>query len=189
MKTKVSVCIFYQLKLKFLLGSHEANIYNSVPENGILQTELMKLPNAKVGFSKAMSAGWISLDKTCTPPLIKKKVPSISDYVQESLKIISLGNISEIPDKELQEFKKRKLIQETIVKSFNLSKGPEFSLTLSKMETDLTTEMLLSSSWKNLNFKEYNFDAFGVPPDSGYLHPLLKVIMSLHCKHFFIIEF
>lgn len=135
----------------------------------------MKLPNAKVGFSKAMSAGWISVDKTCTPPLIKKKVPQIEDNVQESLKKLSVGNISEISDKELQEFKKRKLIQEIILKSFNLAKGPEFSVTLAKMETDLTTEMLTSGSWKDLKFKEYNFDAFGVPPESGFLHPLLKV--------------
>lgn len=135
----------------------------------------MKLPNAKVGFSKAMSAGWILLDKTCTPPKVKRKVSQIEDKVQEYLKKIAMGDFSGIPDKELQEFKKRKLIQEIILKSFNLTKGAEFSVTLTKMETDLTTEMLTSGNWKNLKFKDYNFDALGVSPECGYLHPLLKV--------------
>lgn len=161
------MCIF--------LGSHEAGIYKAIPEFGIEQAELMKIPNAKVGFSKAMSAGWIFVDKSCTPPLVKRKVPEIIDVVQELLKKISLEGISETPSKEVQEFKKRKIIQEVTLKSFNLTKGPEFATTLSKMETDLTTEMLTSGLWKELKFKEYNFDALGVPLECGYLHPLLKV--------------
>lgn len=157
------------------IGSHEANVYNAIPETGIPQSEVMKLPNAKVGFSKAMSAGWIFVDKSSTPPLIKKKVPQIQDTVQDLLKRVPAGDASSIPDKELQEFKKRKLIQEVTVKSFDLTKGAEFALTLTKMETDLTAEMLASGSWKTSKFKEYNFDALGVPPECGYLHPLLKV--------------
>ena len=39
-------------------------------------------PAGKVGFSKAMSAGWITLDKTAKPPLVKRKVASIEDNVQ-----------------------------------------------------------------------------------------------------------
>lgn len=62
-------------------GSHEANVYNSIPEEGIAQSELMKLPNAKVGFSKAMSNGWVLVDKTGTPALVKRKVPEIKDLV------------------------------------------------------------------------------------------------------------
>ena len=32
-----------------------------------------------------------------------------------------------------------------------------------------------SGNWKDKKFKEYNFDARGVLPASGHLHPLLKV--------------
>ncbi|KAG5878298.1 hypothetical protein JTB14_017649 [Gonioctena quinquepunctata] len=156
-------------------GSHEANIYRNIPENGVEQSQLMKLPNAKVGFSKAMSAGWITVDKSCTPPLVKQKIPEIVDTVQEHLQRIASGDISKINDKEKQEYKKRKLIHEVIIKSFDLEKGSEFSLTLTKLETDLTTEMLTTGSWKTLKYKEYNFDALGVAPECGYLHPLLKV--------------
>lgn len=135
----------------------------------------MKLPNAKVGFSKAMSAGWVAVDKSVNPPLVKRKVSDIEDLVQLHLKQFESGDSSKISDKEKQEYKKRKLIQEVVIKSYDLKKGPEFSLTLTKLETDVTTEMLNSGSWKNLKFKDYNFDALGAPLECGYLHPLLKV--------------
>ncbi len=33
----------------------------------------------------------------------------------------------------------------------------------------------LSGSWKTLHFKQYNFNAKGMMPSYGCLHPLLKV--------------
>ncbi|XP_063912885.1 phenylalanine--tRNA ligase alpha subunit [Zophobas morio] len=162
-------------KLIVETGSHEAKIYNAVPDDGIPQSDLMKIPNAKVGFSKAMSAGWIVMDKNGAAPVIKKKVHKIVDTVQANLKLILSGHAAQIADSVKQEYKKRKLIQEVVQKSFLLSKGRDFSLTLTKLETDLTADMLVSGNWKNLSFKEYNFDALGTPLDCGYLHPLLKV--------------
>lgn len=156
-------------------GSHEALVYNAVPQEGIAQAELMKLPNGKVGFSKAMSAGWILMDKAGDKPLIKRKVADIVDLVQTHLKAFASGDDSQLNDVTKQEYKKRKLLHEVIVKSFLLKKGPEFSVSLTKLETDLTSEMLASGSWKSLKFKDYNLDALGVPPESGFLHPLLKV--------------
>ena len=41
----------------------------------------------KVGFSKAMSSGWITLDKTGKPPLVKKKVATIEDTVKVNFHI------------------------------------------------------------------------------------------------------
>lgn len=32
-----------------------------------------------------------------------------------------------------------------------------------------------SGSWRDQEFKAYNFNALGLPPTGGYLHPLLKV--------------
>ena len=56
-----------------------------------------------------------------------------------------------------------------------MRKGPKFALELTKQATDLTVDMLLSGSWKNLDFKQYNYDALGLEPPAGYLHPLMKV--------------
>jgi phenylalanyl-tRNA synthetase alpha chain len=32
-----------------------------------------------------------------------------------------------------------------------------------------------SGEWKKANFKKYNFDALGIPPSGGHLHPLMKI--------------
>lgn len=84
-----------------------------------------------------------------------------NDKVQEHLNLVTLGKHGDLGDKEKADYKKRKLIQESIIKSFVLKKGPEFSLTLNKLETDLTSDMLANGSWKDLKFKDYNFDALG----------------------------
>ncbi|XP_023162066.2 phenylalanine--tRNA ligase alpha subunit-like [Drosophila hydei] len=153
-------------------GSHEANVYAAVPEQGIGQAELLAAGggNAKVGFSKAMSQGWLWLDKSVQPPLVRRKVATIVDQVREQL--LQLAKLS---DKDLADYKKRKLLQELSTKSLRISKGPEFSTTLTKLETDLTMEMLASGQWQQLKFKAYNFDALGATPTRGQLHPLLKV--------------
>ncbi|RZF44677.1 hypothetical protein LSTR_LSTR000629 [Laodelphax striatellus] len=155
-------------------GSHEALIFNSVPEAGIPQADLMKsVPNAKVGFSKAMSKGWIALDKASG--LVRRKVPTISDEVQEHLKLISSNDFENVALNFKQDYKKRKLVQEITTKTFLLKKGPNFTTTITKPETDLTPEMIATGSWKTKAFKPYNFEATGILPNSGHLHPLLKV--------------
>uniref|UniRef100_A0A1B0GP45 phenylalanine--tRNA ligase n=1 Tax=Phlebotomus papatasi TaxID=29031 RepID=A0A1B0GP45_PHLPP len=157
-------------------GSHEAVVYNSVPSDGISQGDLMKSsPNAKIGFSKAMSHGWIVVDKSGGAALVKRKVEEIEDVVQRHLMEIRDGGGQEIPENVKMDYKKRKLLQENVTKSFILSKGEEFTTSLTKLETDLTVEMLASGLWKNLKFKAYNFDALGAPVERGHLHPLLKV--------------
>ncbi|KAH8419809.1 hypothetical protein KR009_002862 [Drosophila setifemur] len=158
-------------------GSHEALVYAAIPPEGIAQAALMAAggANAKVGFSKAMSHGWILVDKTVSPPLVRRKVDTITDGVREQLQQVAAGKGAALPAKEVADFKKRKLLQETTTKSFVLRRGPEFATTLTKLETDLTVEMLSSGLWEQLKFKSYNFDALGAPPTRGHLHPLLKV--------------
>jgi phenylalanyl-tRNA synthetase alpha chain len=61
------------------------------------------------------------------------------------------------------------------VQWFTVSKGPNFSTSIAKPETDLSVEMLQTGSWKTATFKKYNFEAEGIPTNGGALHPLLKV--------------
>ncbi|KAK6188247.1 hypothetical protein SNE40_004469 [Patella caerulea] len=158
-------------------GSHEARVYSSVPPEGITQAEIMKIvPNAKVGFSKAMSAGWIKVDKQADGgPKVFRKVETIEDKVEKCMQQIKKMNLENIADSQIAEFKKRKLVSEEKLTSYIVTKGEDFTLNVSKPEVDLTAEMIASGSWKTKNFKPYNFDALGVPPQGGYLHPLLKV--------------
>ena len=67
-----------------------------------------------------------------------------------------------VTEKEKSELKKRKLVQELVVKSYTLSKGGKFKTKIEKAETDLTPEMLASGSWKTIDFKPYNFDSLGL---------------------------
>lgn len=122
-----------------------------------------------------MAQGWIVVDKSGAKPLIKRKVDSIVDVVQQHLKAIVDGSATEITDAVRNDYKKRKLLQETVTKSFIISKGKEFSTTLQKLEADLTADMLANGLWNTLKFKPYNLDALGTIPDAGFLHPLLKV--------------
>ncbi|KAK3520503.1 hypothetical protein QTP70_024119 [Hemibagrus guttatus] len=141
-------------------GSHEARVFNAIPEEGMPQSQLMKLASGKVGFSKAMSNKWIRVDKGHEGgPRVFRTVESIEDTVREKLQLVKKGQIIKI----------------WTVKSYWITKGSNFSTTITKQETELTPEMIASGSWKEKKFKPYNFEAMGVAPDSGHLHPLMKV--------------
>lgn len=122
-----------------------------------------------------MASGWILVDKSAGKPLVKRKIDTIIDVVQEHLHHINNGNNSDITDAIRNDYKKRKLLQEIVTKSFVISKGKEFATSLQKLEADLTSDMLANGLWNTLKFKSYNLDALGTVPDAGYLHPLLKV--------------
>jgi phenylalanyl-tRNA synthetase alpha chain len=122
-----------------------------------------------------MSQGWIVIDKSGGAPVVRRKVPSIDDVVQQHLIELTSGKGDSIPDSVKNDYKKRKLMVEQVTKSFIITKGPEFTTVLKKLETDLTSDMLASGAWKDLKFKDYNFEALGAPPAAGHLHPLLKV--------------
>ena len=157
-------------------GSHEAVVWGLVPGEGMLQPDLMKAAGdvGKVGFSKAMSAGWIVMDKSGGKPIIKRKAENIEDTIKANLNKIQTGQ-DDVSDKDKQDYKKRKLIQEVTDKIYILTKGDNFSTSPQKAETELTPEMITSGSWKSSTFKPYNFNALGIHPPGGCLHPLLKV--------------
>lgn len=164
-------------------GSHEARIFEEVLKNqpnGLDQSTLIKcLPDtsmAKVGFSKAMSNGWIVLDKETK--LVRPKQESIQDTVHDLIKTISemsLNDSDKLDSKIIADLRKRKLVTENIVKYMVVKKDKDFSMSIDRPETDMTTALLQSGEWKNKKFKDYNFNALGMPVERGHLHPLLKV--------------
>ena len=85
--------------------------------------------------------------------------------------VIQVTNLTlsqiQVEDKSKTDLKKRKLIEEVSIKSFDLQKGKAFALSLEKQETDLNSEMIVKGTWKGKEFKDYNFDALGVVPDKG----------------------
>ncbi|CAD6184863.1 unnamed protein product [Caenorhabditis auriculariae] len=155
-------------------GSHEFRVFELVGSDGCAQADVAKQSFGKLGLSKAMAAGWVSLDKSGAGVRVIRKVQEVEDVVRKQLDALKVGE-SPVGDKEKQELKKRKLISETVVKGLHVSKGPAFTTNLAKQEADLTPEMIANGSWKDKTFKKYNFDSLGVAPASGHLHPLMKV--------------
>lgn len=126
----------------------------------------------KVGLGKALSAGWISMDRSKKPPTVTRKVSTVHDAVKEHL-----CDLAAAPKARLEEYKKRKLVQEVTLKVYSLGRGKGFKTKVEKARAELTPEMIASGEWRTADFKPYNFDAMGISPPAGHLHPLLKVCL------------
>ncbi|KAM6495768.1 phenylalanine-tRNA ligase [Amanita muscaria] len=159
-------------------GSHEARIWSALPEKGqgtpVTPVQLKQLVGdeaAKVGQGRAFKNGWIGKDGNG----LVRLVAEIRDTTQEDLgEILATGTLKS-GEKVLSDLRKRKLILQKKGQWFTVKKGPNFSTSTAKPETDLTVDMLTSGSWKTSTFKKYNFEAEGIPTAGGALHPLLKV--------------
>lgn len=159
-------------------GSHEYRLLELV-----LKLEHLKIsevgsqlgPNGKMGQARAFKNGWIS--KNGDELVLNDKVDKAQlphDTTAEELKEIQeKGTLSDA--KKIQELKKRKLITLTKILSFSVEKGSEFSTTIEQLETDITSDMVITGSWEKAKFKPYNFASEGVAPPAGALHPLNKV--------------
>ena len=153
-------------------GSLEARLFQQIASEGSSLEELKKsFEGFSIAFGKASSKKWVSLDKASG--IVKRATESIVDDVQKDLENLKLGE--KLPPKTLDDYKKRKLIEKRVEKFYEICKGPGFSLETEKLATDLTSEMIANGSWKQQGFKGYNFSAKGRLPDSGHLHPLMKV--------------
>lgn len=159
-------------------GSYEARLWGEVDAiQGTLQQELMnKVPNSTIGFNKAMACGWICIGKGIDGELrVFRKVESITDTTRVLLCQLSVVLNDTAYAEQLKELKKRKLIDKSVIKHYVVTKGSHFTVDIDRLESELTSEMIQSGSWKSMRFKAYNFDAQGPPIDSGHLHPLMKV--------------
>ncbi|KAK0582143.1 hypothetical protein LWI29_021975 [Acer saccharum] len=157
-------------------GSPEVQLFLAVPPEGsIPKDELQKkLAPAvfKIGCSQAGKNRWVEMGKQ-----ISRKVQHVEDKVKDLLLWVQDGHAIEKDD--INSLKARKLIVQQTWKGYSVSKGPNYAPKRKKVATDLTRENLQRGDWKELEFKEYNFNAKGQPAEGGHLHPLLKVRKQL----------
>ncbi|KAL6747927.1 tRNA synthetases class II core domain (F)-domain-containing protein [Haematococcus lacustris] len=157
-------------------GSPEAQVFNSIPAEGLPMAELKaKFPGevGDVGLKQAMQAKWVATDKSSGELKVVRKVEAIEDRTQQLLQAVAAGK--EVNKAEAEAAKKRKLLKPEQWKTYQLVKGPKFALERVKLATELTQDMLTTGSWRTQQFKACNLNALGQPPDGGHLHPLLKV--------------
>jgi phenylalanyl-tRNA synthetase alpha chain len=159
-------------------GSHEARVWSVLPEKGqgppLAPGQLKQLVGdeaSKVGQGRAFKNGWIVKEGDG----LVKLVTVIKDVTRDDLNEIASTGTLKSGEKALSDLRKRKLINQKKGQWFTVRKGSNFSTSTAKPETDLTVDMLASGSWKTSTFKKYNFEAEGIPPAGGALHPLLKV--------------
>ncbi|KAM3165371.1 Phenylalanine--tRNA ligase [Lachancea thermotolerans] len=161
-------------------GSHEIRLLQLVDKFTKLQIKDVAThmgADGKVGQARAFKNGWISKNKD-NELTVSDKISSVNDVQDETKDIlvqIKNGNYEGVNDKTLNDLKKRKLVAAKKEISFHVTKGADFSTELTKLETDLTADMVASGTYKDLKFKPYNFNSEGILPESGALHPLNKV--------------
>ncbi|KAJ3142560.1 hypothetical protein HK100_001384 [Physocladia obscura] len=156
-------------------GSPEIMVFNAIPtgDDSISIPALQKLvgDSYKFGQGAAFKNKWIKKSSAG----LARNVDSVIDSTQADLLAIRSGTV--LTDKIMTDYKKRKLIDRKKLSSYSVAKGPKFTTTIEKEETDITHEMISSGEWKNVQFKKYNFSpgVTGGAPRGGHLHPLMKV--------------
>ena len=156
-------------------GSHEMRLLKEVMQtlDGLKIADVnAKLGQVgKLGQGKAFKNGWIAQDGD-------KLVPKIADLPEDTVveQLRTIEKTGALAHKnELAELKKRKLITLNKIVGFQIEKAKNFALTIKEYETDITSDMVATGSWKEAAFKPYNFNSEGLYPSSGALHPLMKV--------------
>ncbi|KAG2329703.1 hypothetical protein Bca52824_000883 [Brassica carinata] len=152
-------------------GSPEIHFFSAIPEEGsISKDDLEKKldPSVfKIESTQAAKKRWVAMGKQ-----VSRKVQHVEDKVKESLLQIQQGLVYIVFKAYLLSFLIRGWTRYSYVE-----KGPNYAPKRKIFAIDLTRENL--HNWKELEFKEYNFNAKGQPLDAGHLHPLLKVSASL----------
>lgn len=133
----------------------------------------MSAAQLKVGWANAMRGKLLALDKKT------KTVEVVGEPSGDRVKDLCASDLQKLSAADLKTLKGRKLVSSKVEKVFaNVQKGPKFVATVGELPallTDLTEDALASGAWKDSVLKPFNFNAQGVQPVGGHLHPLLKV--------------
>lgn len=163
-------------KLYAAAGSPEVQLFLAVPPEGISREELQRKVDPsvyKIGCSQAIKNKWLEIGKQ----QVSRKVQQVEDTAKDLLTRVQ--NEEALSQADIDALKRRKLIAPQTWKGYSVRKGPNYAPKRKKVATDLTRENLQRGDWKELEFKEYNFNAKGQPAEGGHLHPLLKVRRQL----------
>lgn len=153
-------------------GSPEAQVFTLTKAQGSTTKEAIEEALGevgKVGIGIAMKNRWVTMDKATKTFTVA--CDSVVDEVKADL--LSLQSLSK--DK-VETLKKRKLVAPTSTTAFRVCRAEGFSTSTSKAVADFTAEMILKGTWKEHQFKSFNFDKVsGARCTGGCLHPLMKV--------------
>lgn len=127
----------------------------------------------KIGSQKALQLKWLKAEGKTAVVRVAEKLEDVDKNLLQSF--ADKPEVAAHSNADVEKLKKRKLVNVVIKKTYSVTKGCNFAPVRQKQETDLTAEMIKSGVWKEKRFKNYNFNAQGLVPEGGHLHPLLKV--------------
>ncbi|KAL6347837.1 hypothetical protein AAG906_037566 [Vitis piasezkii] len=174
-------------KLYAAAGSPEVQLFLAVPPEGISREELQRKVDPsvyKIGCSQAIKNKWLEIGKQ----QVSRKVQQVEDTAKDLLtriqneEALSQADIDASNEESLLLCSNYHIVVSLLTwKGYSVRKGPNYAPKRKKVATDLTRENLqrYDGDWKELEFKEYNFNAKGQPAEGGHLHPLLKVRRQL----------
>lgn len=113
---------------------------------------------------------WIKKEGSALVPAVDEVQDSTREVLQYASETKTIKDA-----KVLADYRKRKLVTQTKVITYTVTKGEKYAKEMPVEVTDLTADMLASGDWKTANFKPYNFNALGASQNAGALHPLNKV--------------
>jgi len=152
-------------------GSPEFQVWNLLKEKGAMDNaSIAKALGdvAKPGVSTAMKNKWIAANASKQMEIAAKDV---KDDVQADLK-----KLHSLDEKVRAELKKRKLIVQTSITKLSVIKTEKFTMEAKKKAAEITADMIRDGSWKDTDFKPFNFEGVnGLECRGGSLHLLNKV--------------
>lgn len=134
----------------------------------------------KVGLSNGIKR-LFKLEKTA---LVSLFTPENLPHDDEAQLLHKLNNSvffdgifeTESPNELVKKLKKRQLIDVKTLTYYTMAKGSHFAEKVVTLKADLTAEDLAKETWKTESaFKGLNLQAKGKQPQTGGLHPLLKM--------------
>ena len=171
----------------------EFEVFAALPADdaapGVPLAELKARVSAEAGaggFKQAMANRWIALEKPAGggEPVVRRK-PGLQGLTDAGLAMLAAAAgagadadpaAAEAADPPLFALlKRRRLLKSEAWKTYRLTRGPQFALERKQAAAELTSEMVSRGTWRDVQFKAYNFAALGRLPPGGALHPLLKV--------------
>eukprot|EP01057_Protomagalhaensia_wolfi_P003750 Protomagalhaensia_wolfi_Nauph_80__3749@NODE_378_length_2645_cov_22_414428_g284_i0_p1_GENE_NODE_378_length_2645_cov_22_414428_g284_i0NODE_378_length_2645_cov_22_414428_g284_i0_p1_ORF_typecomplete_len492_score116_42tRNAsynt_2d/PF01409_20/4e68PheRS_DBD1/PF18552_1/1_1e10tRNA_synthFbeta/PF17759_1/7_7e02tRNA_synthFbeta/PF17759_1/5_8e06tRNAsynt_2/PF00152_20/0_00085MarR/PF01047_22/0_014MarR/PF01047_22/1_4e02PheRS_DBD3/PF18553_1/0_11PheRS_DBD3/PF18553_1/77tRNAsynt_His/PF13393_6/2_8e03tRNAsynt_His/PF13393 len=152
-------------------GSPEIRLMQKLSESGPQSADELR-QTAAVGLNAAMKMKAVQIRDGIVH--LASDVPATDSIRDLLIRISHEEELSGTDEAELKELTRRRLIVKVTQTIFEINKTDKFSTEIERLGTDLTKDMLLSGSWKDTKFKPYNFNAAGIIPRSGSVHPLMQ---------------
>jgi len=115
-------------------------VYEAVPaDGGISLSDLNNLVGesvSKIGLGQCMKSKWVKKEGE----KIIKIMFDLQDTTRDILKAVN-KNHKEVPEEEIKNLKRRKLVDQIVRKSSKVTKGPCFKPTRTRKMADLNKDM------------------------------------------------